>query len=521
MGFWSRLPAALALLMVLISACGEVEPSASGAPTASAPFSPTFADAECPPDVELRTLVEHSCGYLTVLENRAKPDGRTIKLFVVRTPPPEGEPRPWSMIGFGGDLGEGGAGAAGTGAARTRAVVYTVDLRGIGHSMPDLACPEVDALSDEAAEAVSADDAFRLSFLDAVRACRERLVGEGIELAAYGLEESAADLEDLRVALGLEEVAYDTKGTTSRIMVEALRRYPDHVRYAVMDSPQFPQHPEPAVALEAFEYAFQQLAAACGADAACAELTPDLPGLLARATTRLDAVPVEFTAENGANVEQAGRPLTIPVDGSKLLRVVRLALAGDGPSNAGQLPAMIAAAAEGQVSAALAGILANDLTMCAGYRPKCMREPFSLGAYLTQLCRDELPFVDVAAMADAAGDRPAYQSVFGADNPYLAACEVWDVPPANPMASEPLASDIPMLIYTGQLDSTSPLPLAEAAANWFETAYLYEVQGQSHNVMGFSDCTIEIRNAWIVDPASPPEDAGCLTELRTVFASDG
>ena len=520
---WSRWrrPSAVAMLMVVISACGEIAPSTSNGPTSSAPFIPTFADTECPSDVEIRTLVEHSCGYLTVLENREKPDGRTIQLFVVRTPPPEGDSRPWSIIGVGGDLGEAGGQASGTGAARTRAVVYNVDLRGIGHSIPDLSCPEVEALSDEAAEAASRDEAFRQSFLDAVRACRERLVGDGVELASYGLEESAADLEDLRVALGLQDVAYDTKGTASRIVIEAQRRHPDHVRFAVMDSPQFPQHPEPAVALQAFEYAFEQLAVACGEDQACAELAPDLPRLLAEATTRLDSAPLEVTVTEGANVQQAGRPLTISVDGVKLLRVARLALAGDGPSNAAQLPAMIAAAADGRASAALAEILANDLTLCAGYRPKCMREPFSMGAYLTQLCRDELPFVDLTALADAAGEPLAYQSVFGVDNPYFAACEVWDVPPASAVGSEPLASDVPMLIFTGQLDSTSPLPLAEAAASSFETPYVFEVPGQTHNVMGFAHCTIEIRNAWIDDPASPPEDSGCLTELRTVFASDG
>lgn len=517
---WMRalVPAGLALT-VLISACTQVQPPVSSAPSADAPFSPSYAAAECPPDVEIQTLVEHTCGYLTVLENRTKPDGQTIRLFVVRTPPPDAEARSWPIFGVGANLGEAGGQASGTGAARTHAVIYGIDLRGIGHSTPNLACGEVDALSDEAVEASSSDEGFHRQFLDAIGACRERLVGEGIDLAAYGLDESAADLEDLRIALGIEEVGLDTKGTASRIAAEILRRYADHVRFAVMDSPQFPQFSEPAVALEGFEYALEQLAAGCNADAPCADSTPNLKALLAEAIANLDANPVEVTIADGVNVVQAGRPLTLVVDGAKLLRAVRLALGGDGPANAGQLPAMIADAAEGRVSGPLLQLLANDPTLCAGYRPMCIRQVFSLGAYLTQLCRDQLPFVDQEAMTQAAGESPAYQSVFGAESPYLAACEVWDVDAAGPILGEPLETDVPMLVYVGQLDATSPFPLARAAATTLPNAFLYEVPGQTHNVMGFSNCTIEIRNAWIDNPALPPPDTSCLDQLEVSFSA--
>jgi pimeloyl-ACP methyl ester carboxylesterase len=516
----NRLLAPALVLTLLLSACSEVKPSESATPTANGPFSPSYEAAECPPDVEIQTLVEHSCGYLTVLEDRTKSDGRTIRLFVVRTPPPpDVEPRSWSSIGVGGDLGEAGGTASGAGAARIHAVIYNLDLRGTGHSTPNLACGEVDALGDEAVEVRSSDEGFRRQFLDAVSACRERLIGEGIDLAAYDIDESAADIEDLRMTLGIDEVAIGTEGTASRILIEAVRRYPDHIRHTVMDTPQFPQFPEPAVALEGFEYALQQLAASCSADRQCSDLTPDLPSLLAEAIANLDANPIEVTVEEGANVVQAGRPLRLVLDGTNLLRAVRLSLGGDGPANAEGLPAMISDAAAGRASGLLVRILANDPTLCAGYRPKCILDPFSWGAYLTQMCRDQLPFVDQEAMAAAAGESPAYRFVFGADNPYLAACEVWDVPPADRTLIEPLETDIPMLVYVGQLDATSPLPLAKAAVLTLPNAFLYEVPGQTHNVKGFSECVIAIRNAWVDHAAEvPPADTSCLDSLKMRFA---
>jgi hypothetical protein len=41
-------------------------------------FRPRFVEVACPSDVEIQVLPKHSCGYLTVLEDRAKGDGGTI-----------------------------------------------------------------------------------------------------------------------------------------------------------------------------------------------------------------------------------------------------------------------------------------------------------------------------------------------------------------------------------------------------------------------------------------------------------
>lgn len=51
-------------------------------------FQPRFEELPCPSDVEIQTLPEHSCGYLTVLEDRANPNGRTIRVFVLKVLPP-------------------------------------------------------------------------------------------------------------------------------------------------------------------------------------------------------------------------------------------------------------------------------------------------------------------------------------------------------------------------------------------------------------------------------------------------
>ena len=70
-----------------------------------------------------------------------------------------------------------------------------------------------------------------------------------------------------------------------------------------------------------------------------------------------------------------------------------------------------------------------------------------------------------------------------------------------------------MLVYTGQLDSWSARPNVEAALPGLSGASYFEVPGQTHNVMGFTDCSIAMRNAWLDDPAKPPPDTSSLARL--------
>ena len=65
------------------------------------------------------------------------------------------------------------------------------------------------------------DPAWTRTFLSAAGDCYNRLVGEGIDLSAYNLEEMAADVEDLRRALGVNEWNLMTSSSSSRIALRS------------------------------------------------------------------------------------------------------------------------------------------------------------------------------------------------------------------------------------------------------------------------------------------------------------
>ena len=80
------------------------------------------------------------------------------------------------------------------------------DQRGVGFSEPALDCQELQDLKSRAIEshptrAQEIDDQVEAAF-----ACRDRLLWSGIELAAYNTAASAADVNDIRRALGYRQI---------------------------------------------------------------------------------------------------------------------------------------------------------------------------------------------------------------------------------------------------------------------------------------------------------------------------
>jgi pimeloyl-ACP methyl ester carboxylesterase len=344
-----------------------------------------------------------------------------------------------------------------------------------------------------------------------VKACRERLAREGVDPARYDLENAARDTEDLRIALEVDRWAYlNSYGTSSRYLFEYLRAFPDRAQAAYLDSPQFPHIDEVTAGVKATRHALDQLFTACAADKACAKAYPDLATLWARAIHRLKRQPLKGTAT---------------LDAAKLLRATRFALGGDGPKqprlNLTLLPATIATAAKGRISGPLAAAMEESPLYCPGYRPLCVGvgdQGFSLGAYLTVLCRDQAPFIDSAARSTAVGNDPAFREVVD-DHPYLAACEVWGVAPASPVVARPVHTEVPLLLLIGQFDSYSSAGEARDVAASLPRAWVVQVPGHTHNTLGFSDCPIGIRNAWAQDPTSAPQDTTCLHQLRVSFST--
>ena len=217
---------------------GGVRNALDGCPAAR--FVPAACDVKLPDGQSAETV---ACGHLIAPEDRSRADGRTVRLAVAvlkaTGEAPASDPFVHLSGGPGGRLLETGMQlytpefAAPIQAKRD---LVFFDQRGVGLSRPKLDCPEYVA-AVRASYAVSATvEEETAQTMTALRACRERLVGEGVNLSAYTSAASAADLQDLMIALGYDRwniygISYGT-----RLALTAMRDTPEHIRSVVLDS---------------------------------------------------------------------------------------------------------------------------------------------------------------------------------------------------------------------------------------------------------------------------------------------
>jgi pimeloyl-ACP methyl ester carboxylesterase len=495
--------AAMLAVLTTLAACGSPTSSPSaGASPASAAGGPRFETVDCPDDVR-HGGVDPMCGYVTVPENRAVTDGPVVRLFIVRQRP-SGELKPDPVLVIeepGWDHKWQDRDAL---PARIHRETIQFERRGVGRSEPSLACLEIEAAVPEHLRLPIGGAEPAPGLMDPVRACHDRLVAAGIDLASYGVEALAADAEDVRTALGIETWNLRAKAGGARLAFEILRRYPGHVRAAWLDSPEVPEVDFLTTAILGTRYAVDEVSRACTADTTCHSAFPDVPGSLA-ATLAADSA-MGHTSFDGS-------VLDVWEDQSYTARAVRFGLA----VSPDVMPAALAFGATGGVSEEPEDWIGQQPPFTLGYQmdqwdvaDASRVQLFSHGAWFSSICRDQMAFVDHAALGKLAAGDPGYVPAY-VESPFDAICSIWDVGKADPVVHEPLTSDVPILLMVGQFDPYGPRPLVEQAARTLSRSQVVVVPNYGHNVLGL-DCPVSIRNAWLDAPTAAP-DTNCLGSI--------
>lgn len=168
-----------------------------------------------------------TCGTLNVPENRKKASGTEITLSVVVFEPDRerhepivfltGGPGQPTDIGDREDIEAWWQFISDQNWMIGRRVVV-VDQRGIGKSIPRLSCSRYFKADhwNSISLSVDAEISFDKLMRDEVVACRSALLANGIDLFAYNTAENAADVNDVRMALGIKKwvlygVSYGTR----------------------------------------------------------------------------------------------------------------------------------------------------------------------------------------------------------------------------------------------------------------------------------------------------------------------
>ena len=424
------------------------------------------------------------CATYRVPEDRGTEGGRTLDLNIVVLPAREERHAPDPILFF-----HGGPGAGATSLAplfersrwRDRRDIVLIDQRGTGESGP-LDCPleSLDDLLDELA-----------SFgVPRVKDCRERL---DANLSLYTTSIAVEDLEEIRGALGAPQVNLIGGSYGTRVALVYMRRYPKSVRTATLRGVAPPTFSLPSTFDADSMRALEGVLADCAADARCRAAFPDLRAELDRVVERLEREP------GATRIRADGKMTTVTV--TRELFVASLHYSLYVSDTAARIPLWIHEAHRGDFE----GLVESALRFASAISPQ-----MSLGAFLSVVCAEDVPFYDPAEVA--AGARGTLlRGRFSVTLSEI--CDLWPVEPVSAAFKEPVRSEVPTLLISGDADPVTPPRVAEEAAQHLKHS-LHLVLPETGHLELTPGCVVGLVDRFIESGTVEGLDRSCVDSIR-------
>lgn len=370
--------------------------------------------------------------------------------------------------------------------------IVVLDQRGVGFSQPELTClSDINAYTEESLLEVRSYAETQALATDLAIQCGQEMLAAGVDLSAYTTTDDAADVNDIRLALGMEQITLYGVSYGTRSAQAILREYPDTVSAAILDSVIPPAVDRPAETPTKLAQSFERLFAACTQDAACNSAYPDLEATFYQLVDQLNANPatIMVTLPDLGQVE-------VPLTGDSFMAVSSQALYFKALYS--QLPQAIYAALEGDFT------LAAALTQ-AGYD---VGDLINFNKFFATECRSEVAYSDPEALAAAYEEFPRLRPVTGtlgvSGETVYQICAAWGLSDPAPEDNDPVTSAVPTLLLAGQIDPVTPPEWARQVAEGFSQAYVFEFEGVGHSVLGSSLCAQTVASAFLADPSQAP-----------------
>lgn len=473
---------ALAVLLI----CGASVPAAVAAGH-DQPASSRLVLQPCTPE---GVAGEARCGTYEVFEDRAARSGRTIKLHIVvlkaLSPAPAPDPVFWLHGGPGAaatDMVEDAQGGV-LGAARQDRDLVFVDQRGTGASNP-LKCDLGDSPRDL--------QAFFGEMLprDKIRECREKL--EKIaNLRLYTTPIAMDDLDEVRAALGYEKINLLGASYGTIAAQVYLRQHPEHVRSAFLAGVATPEIKQPLLFPRSAQHAMDLLFEDCAADEHCRKTFPALKQEFDAVLRRFEKGTLEVELVNPSTQKRE----KVRVPRSNFVERLRLTMYNtDGQS---------------LVPFIIHRVFLND------YLPweeaAIFLSPGSSvarGMYLTVTCSEGVAFI---TDQDVVNETRATYLGEERVKLHMEACKEWPKGEIPRSYIEPVKSDLPVLMISGEADGSSPPWYGEKAVKFLSNGRQVKIRYFGHQMEG--PCVQQIFRQFLSAGSTKGLDTSCTEKIR-------
>jgi pimeloyl-ACP methyl ester carboxylesterase len=401
------------------------------------------------------------CGKLTVFENRETHTGRTIDLNVVVLPAFDQKAKAEPLFDLAGGPGASSAERAEFYAEagkdyRRRHDVVCVDQRGTGQSNR-LSIPR------EKTAQYYLSEMFPIDYVRQLRHALEQRA----DLTKYTTSIAMDDLDEVRAWLGYNRINLFGASYGTQAALVYMRQHPEHVRSAILLAVAPTDLKMPLHHSESAARAMDLLLGECERDAVCHAAFPQIRDDWKNALAQLERQParVEYSSAGKA------APTTVEIQGGVFGEKIRTWMYDR--DKAARIPLIVHQAAGGDFAPFLRQAIGPSI-------PDFVAD----GTYLSVTCAEDVPFINQEEAAKLNADNP-----FGNYRVFqqTRACGMWPRGKIPTEFLEPVSSNAPVLIFSGNMDPVTPPKYGEEVAKHLPNSRHVIIPQAGHGVDGLTD----------------------------------
>jgi pimeloyl-ACP methyl ester carboxylesterase len=429
------------------------------------------------------------CGNLTVFENRETRTGRRIDLNIVVLPAfdqkMKGEPLFDLAGGPGASSAERADFYAGSGKEyRRRHDVVCVDQRGTGKSnrlsIPRQKTPQY-----------YLSEMFPIDYVKEMRHALEQRA----DLTKYTTSIAMDDLDEVRAWLGYNRINLFGASYGTQAALVYMRRHPEHVRSAILLGVTPTDLKMPLHHSESAARAMDLLLGECEQDARCHTAFPQIRDDWKNALAQLEKQParVEYSSPGKT------APTTVEIQRGVFGEKIRTWMYDR--DKAARIPLIVHRAAGGDFAPFLQQAIAPSI-------PDLVAD----GMYLSVTCAEDVPFIDQEEATKLTVGNPFgnYRVV-----QQTRACRMWPRGEIPTDFLEPVRSNAPVLIFSGNMDPVTPPKYGEEVAMHFPNSRHVIIREAGHGVDGMTDsgCIDRIAIEFLDKGDAKDLDTSCVEKM--------
>jgi pimeloyl-ACP methyl ester carboxylesterase len=435
------------------------------------------------------THVPAECIDLQVYEDQPNQTGRRINLRVAKIPAVSRSPKPDPLVILAGGPGQAATEtyvllSAAFEQIHQKRDIILVDQRGAGKSSPLHCSEQTSNTTNLSNEPTDLEQAINMQF------CLKHLEADP---RLYTTPIAMMDLDQVRATLGYDQINLYGVSYGTRAALVYLRMYPERVRAIILDGV-VPMDwlIGPDTAADA-QNSLELILKRCANDPVCQNAFPNLEKKFDSLLTALEKAPVEVEFPDPLT----GQNIIVKLTRSKAADAIRLLSYTE--ETASIIPLLIH---DAQTSG-------NYQRLAAQYRmvTQDLNNSISDGMYLSVICSEDTPFfpTQIAPNNDTyiADMTPRLQQM----------CKSWVRAELPAGYHDPVHSNVPVLMLSGEADPITPPSNAEHAAQTLPNSRQLVAAGQGHNVI-YRGCIPKIAASFIEKGDIKDLDTDCLNDLK-------